>query len=86
MKAKLFVLALLLTTVALISEPPAWAFTCPPNDCVSVTQNCINSGGAPVPFAPGYTCYGPPDGDEYNVYFIECRYTGAQSITQVCYQ
>lgn len=85
MKAKLFVLALLLTTVALATEPPAWAFTCPPYDCWTVTANCVNSGGAPVPYAPGQTCIGPPDGDEYTVNFIECRYNGAPSSTQVCY-
>lgn len=86
MKAKFLVLALLLAILALTSEPPAWAFTCPPNNCVPVTQNCVNSGGAPVPYSPGQTCYGPPDGDEYYVYFLECRYPGGSSTTLVCYQ
>jgi hypothetical protein len=87
MKAKVLVLALLLTVLALASEPPAWAFTCPPNDCFTVTQNCVNSGGAPVPIGTGQTCYGPPDGDQYNVNFIECRYTSTNtSTTLVCYQ
>lgn len=86
MKAKFFVLALLLTTLALTAEPPAWAFTCPQYNCVPVTQNCINSGGAPVPIGTGQTCIGPPDGDEYNVNFIECRFTGSGTYTVACYQ
>ena len=85
MKAKFLVLALLLTALALTAEPPAWAYTCPPNNCFDVTQDCVDSGGAPVPYAPGQTCIGPPDGDEYTVNFISCRHNGVTSWTLVCY-
>lgn len=86
MKAKLLVLALLLTAFALTSEPPAWAFTCPPNNCFDITQDCVESGGAPVPYAPGQTCIGPPHGDEYTVNFISCWYSdSSRNWTLVCY-
>ena len=87
MKAKILVLALLLTALALALEPPAWAFTCPPNNCFDVTQACVDNGGAPIPMGTGQTCLGPPDGDEYYVNFVRCYYpsTGT-STTLVCYQ
>lgn len=87
MKAKALVLALLLTGLALYSAQPAWAFTCPPNDCWSVTQSCVNSGGAPIPSGTSMTCTAPPWGDQYNVNFVECRYPGGVgNYTLVCYQ
>ena len=87
MKVRLLVLALLLTVLALAPEPPAWAFTCPPNNCFDVTQDCVDSGGAPIPQGTGQTCSGPPDGDEYDVNFVLCFYPSTGIYTQrVCYQ
>lgn len=88
MKARLLVLAILLTVFALAPEPPAWAnFTCPQWHCVDVTQDCIDSGGAPIPQGSGQTCIGPPWGDEYNMYFILCFYPSTGKYTQLaCYQ
>lgn len=88
MKAKALVLALLLTGLTLYSERPASAsFTCPQYDCWSVTQDCVDSGGAPIPSGTSMTCTAPPWGDEYHVNFVECRYSGGVgNYTLACYQ
>jgi hypothetical protein len=87
MKSRILVLALVLTAVALAPEPPAWAsYLCPPNNCFDVTQNCVNSGGAPIPQGTGQTCYTLPNYDEYNVNFLHCYYPSTGTTTTlVCY-
>jgi hypothetical protein len=89
MKAKLLVLALLLTATALVSEPPALAIgICPPANCFDVTQDCVDSGGAPIPQGTGETCYILPNHhDTYNVNIVYCYYPSTQTtIFDECHQ
>jgi hypothetical protein len=86
-KGKLLVLALLLTALALAPAPPASAsILCPPVSCFDVTQDCVDSGGAPIPQATGETCYTLPTHDEYIVNIVYCYYPSTQTTTfDECY-
>ncbi len=88
MKAKILVLALLLTGLALASEPPAWAsILCPPDNCFDITADCVNSGGAPIPEDTGETCYTLPTHDTYDINIVYCYYPSTQTtIFDECYQ
>ena len=87
MKLKLLVLALLVTALALATQPPAQAsILCPPANCFDATQDCVNSGGAPIPQSTGETCYTLPTHDEYNVNIVYCYYPSTQTTTfEECY-
>jgi hypothetical protein len=75
MKAKLLVIALLLTGAALVSEPPARAsILCPPANCFDITLACVNSGGAPIPEDTGETCYTLPTHVTYDINIVYCYY------------
>lgn len=88
MKAKLLVLALLLTSLALAPEPPARAsILCPPDNCFDITQDCVNSGGAPIPESTGETCYTLPTHDTYDINIVYCYYPSTNTtIFDECYQ
>ena len=88
MKAKLLVMALLLTAAALVSEPPARAsILCPPINCFDAIQACVNSGGAPIPEDPNETCYTLPTHDTHDINIIHCYYPATNTYEfEECYQ
>jgi hypothetical protein len=86
MKARLFAVALVLTSLALVSGLPASASTlCPATSCFTAGQACVNSGGAPVPQNLGLTCHTLPNYDTYDQGYIHCYFNGVPASSTYCY-
>jgi hypothetical protein len=88
MKAKLLVLMLLVTALALASQLPAKAsILCPPTTCYQAIQSCVAAGGGPSETSTGETCYTLPTHAEYSIYILYCYFPESNTTTfQECYR
>jgi uncharacterized membrane protein (GlpM family) len=87
MKTKLLVLMLLVTVLALASQPAAKAIgLCPAYTCFQAIQACVASGGGPAEASIGETCYTLPSHTEYSIYIITCYHEESTTTFQECYR
>jgi hypothetical protein len=85
-KLKLLAPALLVSALALSSQPSAWANgLCPADSCAAFNTACANNGGNPLlPVPTGETCYTLPGHTQYDIAIAECQ-TPSGSTFRECY-